>query len=127
MKIDHLAITVSDLQRAKDFFVRYFGCTLSTDYRNPHTGLHSCFVSFDGEARLELMQWDGIHFMPQKLQDKTYFHLSISVGSKEQVDTMTDRLQADGYIVKSGPRTTGDGYYESVIALWDGIELEITV
>ena len=51
MRIDHLAITVSDLQRAKDFFVRYFGCTLSTDYRNPHTGLHSCFVSFDGEAQ----------------------------------------------------------------------------
>ena len=127
MKIDHIAITVSDLERAKEFFVQYFGCTLGENYHNPRTGLHSCFVRFDGEARLELMQWDGIHFMPQKLQDKTYFHLSISVGSKEQVDTMTDRLQADGYIVKSVPRTTGDGYYESVIALWDGIELEITV
>ena len=63
----------------------------------------------------------------KKLQDKTYFHLSVSVGGKEQVDAMTARLQADGYVIKSGPRTTGDGYYESVIALFDGIELEITI
>lgn len=127
MKINHLAITVSDLQRAKDFFARYFGCTMGTDYHNPRTGLHSCFVSFDGEPRLELMQWEGIKVVPARLQDKTYFHLSVSVGSKEQVDAMTARLQTDGYTVKSGPRTTGDGYYESAIALWDGIEIEITI
>ena len=127
MKIEHIAITVSDLERAKDFFVKYFGCTLGTNYHNPRTGLHSCFVRFDGETRLELMQWEGIDVVPARLQDKTYFHLSVSVGSKEQVDAMTARLQADGYTVKSGPRTTGDGYYESVIVLFDGIELEITI
>lgn len=126
MKIEHIAITVSDLERAKDFFVKYFGCTLGTNYHNPRTGLHSCFVRFDGETRLELMQWEGIDVVPARLHDKTYFHLSVSVGSKEQVDAMTTRLQADGYAIMSGPRTTGDGYYESVIALFDGIELEIT-
>jgi lactoylglutathione lyase len=126
MKIEHIAITVSDLERAKDFFVKYFGCTLGTNYHNLRTGLHSCFVRFDGETRLELMQWEGIDVVPARLHDKTYFHLSISVGSKEQMDAMTTSLQADGYAIKSGPRTTGDGYYESVIALFDGIELEIT-
>ena len=52
-KIEHIAITVSDLQHAKDFFVRYFGCTLGTDYRNPRTGLHSCFVRFDDDYGIE--------------------------------------------------------------------------
>ena len=49
MKIEHLAIVVSDLQRAKDFFCTYFGGVVpAPDYHNPRTGLHSCFVTFDG-------------------------------------------------------------------------------
>ena len=127
MKLEHIAIVVSDLQRAKDFFVKYFGSTLGTDYHNPRTGLHSCFVSFDGQARIELMKWDGIEFTPAQLEDKVYFHFSISLGSKEQVDNLTARLQSDGYVVKSGPRTTGDDYYESAISIFDGIELELTI
>jgi len=126
MKLDHLAITVSDLERTKNFFVKYFNCKLGKDYHNPRTGLHSCFVSFEGETRLELMRWDDIDFAPKHLQEKTYFHLSVSVGNKEEVDAMTARLQTDGYAVKSNPRTTGDGYYESVIVPFDSIELEIT-
>ena len=127
MKLEHIAIVVSDIQRAKDFFTKYFACTQGADYYNPRTGLHSCFVSFDGEARIELMKWDGVDFTPSKLNDKVYFHFSISLGSKEQVDNLTSRLQSDGFTVKSGPRTTGDGYYESAISIFDGIELELTV
>ena len=49
MKIEHLAIFVSDLQRAKDFFCTYFGGVVpALDYHNPRTGLHSSFVRFDG-------------------------------------------------------------------------------
>jgi len=127
MRIDHIAITVSDLQRAKDFFCKYFGGTATTDYHNPRTGLHSSFVSFEGVARLELMQWENIPFAITHLSDKSYFHLSMSVGSREQVDALTYRLQTDGYTIKSAPRTTGDGYYESVIVPFDGIEVEITI
>ncbi len=127
IKLEHIAIVVSDIQRAKDFFVKYFNCTLGADYHNPRTGLHSCFVSFNGQARIELMKWDGIEFTPAQLKDKVYFHFSISLGSKEQVDDLTARLLSDGYFVKSGPRTTGDGYYESAISIFDGIELELTI
>ena len=42
-----------------------------------------------------------------------WIHLAFSVGSKEKVDALAARLKADGYEVISGPRTTGDGYYES--------------
>jgi len=128
MRIEHLAIAVSDLQRAKEFFCTYFGGIASApDYHNPRTGLHSCFVSFDGNTRMELMQWDGVPFAAAHLRDKPFFHLAMSVGSREQVDAMTARLEADGYTVKSAPRTTGDGYYESVIVPFDGIEVEITI
>jgi lactoylglutathione lyase len=49
------------------------------------------------------------------------------VGSKEQVDCLTERLRSAGYEVISGPRTTGDGYYESCIIDIEGNQIEIVV
>lgn len=54
-------------------------------------------------------------------------HIAFSVGSKEKVDVLTARLKADGYKVVSGPRTTGDGYYENCIVAIEGNQIEITV
>lgn len=56
-----------------------------------------------------------------------YIHIAVSVGSKEKVDELTARLKADGYEVVSGPRTTGDGYYESCVVGLEGNQIEITV
>lgn len=65
-------------------------------------------------------------------QDKSlnrtgYAHVAFSVGSKEEVDFLTQKLKADGYDIVSGPRTTGDGYYESCIVVIEGNQIEITV
>jgi len=65
---------------------------------------------------------------PAKTLNRTGFiHLAFSVGSKENVDTLTARLKADGYEVVSGPRTTGDGYYESCVVALEGNQIELTV
>jgi len=48
------------------------------------------------------------------------------VGSDEGVDELTGRLHRDGYTVLDGPRRTGDGYYESVVADPDGNRVELT-
>jgi len=56
-----------------------------------------------------------------------YAHIAFSTGSMEAVDALTARLKADGYEVTSGPRTTGDGYYESCIAAVEGNLIELTV
>ena len=56
-----------------------------------------------------------------------YAHIAFSVGSKEKVDELTERLKADGFEVVSGPRTTGDGYYESCVVAIEGNQIEITV
>ena len=56
-----------------------------------------------------------------------YIHMAVSTGSREAVDALTERLRADGYQVASGPRTTGDGYYESCIVGIEGNQIEITV
>ena len=44
-----------------------------------------------------------------------YAHIAINIGSREKVDSLTKKIETDGYLVNSKPRVTGDGYYESVI------------
>jgi lactoylglutathione lyase len=56
-----------------------------------------------------------------------YAHLAVSVGSEAAVDALAARLVADGVPLLSGPRRTGDGYYEAVVADPDGNAVEVTV
>ena len=127
MRIDHVAMYVKDLERARIFFMRYFHAVSNDVYHNPHTGFRSYFLSFDDGARLEIMTRPQMSD-PEKELDRTgYVHLAFSAGSKAAVDELTERLINDGYEVISGPRTTGDGYYESCIVGLEGNLVEITV
>ena len=127
MKIEHVAMYVSDLERAKDFFIRYFGAAANGLYHNPRTGFRSYFLSFADGARLEIMHRADMEDLPKGAARTGFIHVAFSVGSKEQVDVLTARLKEDGYQVISGPRTTGDGYYESCVLDFEGNQIEITV
>lgn len=126
MKIEHIAMYVNDLEAARDFFIKYLGGSSNDGYHNAKTGFRSYFISFEDGARLELMNKPGLSY-PKKEPNRTgYAHVAFSLGSKEAVDSLTLRLKTDGYEVLSGPRTTGDGYYEScIIAIEDNL-IEIT-
>ena len=56
-----------------------------------------------------------------------FTHVSFSVGSKEKVDHLTQQMSDDGITIVGQPRTTGDGYYESVVLDPEGNRIEITV
>ena len=127
MIIEHIAMYVNDLEGARDFFVKYLGGTSNDGYHNKTTDFRSFFISFDKGARLELMTKPEI-VDADKDPDRTgYAHVAFSVGSKERVDELTEELKSAGYQVASGPRTTGDGYYESCIVVIEGNRIEITV
>ena len=127
MRIEHIAMYVKDLEKAKDFFIKYFGAVPNEGYHNKNTDFRSYFLSFDEGARLEIMTRPSMDDA-EKTPDRTgLIHLAFGVGSEEKVDELTARLKADGYEVLSGPRTTGDGYYESCIAGIEGNQIEITV
>ncbi len=127
MSIEHVAMYVRDLDRARDFFVEYFGGTANGGYHNPNTDFRSYFITFDGGARLELMHRPGLVDAQEASERTGYVHVAFSVGSREAVDELTARLRRDGFEVKSGPRTTGDGYYESCVVGIEGNLVEITV
>lgn len=126
MKIDHVAMYVRDLEAVKDFFVRFFGAVSNEMYHNPRTGLKSYFLSFEDGTKLEIMFRPDMTERSKELCQAGYIHLAFSAGSKAQVDRLTSSLQAQGYAVLSGPRFTGDGFYESCILGPEGNQIEIT-
>ena len=126
--IDHIAMYVNDPEKARDFFVRYFGAVPNEGYHNEKTGFRSYFLRFgDGTPRLELMNRPGISDRAAAEEQTGYAHIALSLGSREKVDVLTARLKEDGYAVVSGPRVTGDGYYESCILGFENNRIELTV
>ncbi len=127
MKIEHIAMYVNDLEKAKEFFVEYFGGHANGGYHNKTTDFRSYFISFDEGARLEIMKKPDVADFEKTSARTGYMHIAFSVGSKEAVDALTERLKNAGFKVISGPRTTGDGYYESCIVAIEDNQIEITV
>jgi lactoylglutathione lyase len=128
MRVEHIAIWTRNLEALKDFYVQYFGAQVGNKYVNPKRGFQSYFLQFESGARIEIMSLAKLHLMSTHENPTVgYAHIAFSVGSKEMVDTFTARLQEAGFKLLSGPRTTGDGYYESVILDPDGNQVEITI
>ncbi len=127
MKIEHIALYVNDLEGARTFFRTYFGAESNEGYHNKTTNFRSYFLTFTDGARLEIMTRPEMEDLPKSASRTGFVHLAFSTGSKDAVDSLTARLRSDGYTVLSGPRTTGDGYYESCVVGFEGNILEITV
>jgi len=127
MRIEHIAMYVNELDVVRDFFVKYFNAKSNEGYHNKSTDFRSYFLSFDDGVRLEIMNKPIMEDSEKTLARTGYVHIAFSLGSKAAVDSLTEILKHDGYDVISGPRTTGDGYYESCIVGIEGNQIEITV
>lgn len=129
MRIEHIAIWCRDIEKMKAFYMRYFNATSNNLYTNPIKQFNSYFLSFETGARIELMQMPNV-LNNQYASGSEYYgfsHFAVSVGNKEKVDALTIQFANDGYEIVSQPRTTGDGYYESVVLDPEGNKIEITI
>jgi len=129
MRIEHIALWTTDLERSIQFYVTYFGASAAPRYVSAAKGFESCFLSFTDGARLELMTTTTLSplIIEPGTQRMGLTHFAIALGSATQVDALTRQLAADGYPTLDGPRQTGDGYYESVVLDPDGNRIELTV
>ena len=128
MKIEHIAIWTKNLEAMREFYTHYFGVEAGPKYKNVSKDFESYFLQFEDGARLELMHMPDI---PNSANDPIkqhigIIHIAISVGGKERVTELTQQLAADGYEVIGRPRTTGDGYFESVVFDPERNRVEIT-
>ena len=125
MQISHIALYVHDLEGMKEFYMRHFAAKANSQYHNPRTGLRTYFLSFEDGARLELMHWPDVAPSNPEPRRAGYGHLAFRVGSREKVDALSAQLSAAGCPVLSGPRVTGDGYYEVSLTDPEGNSLEL--
>lgn len=127
MKIDHIGIWVEDIDKMRQFYLTYFHTTSGEKYFNPQKNFTSYFITFnESGCRIELMHRPDVADNLSKRGFKMGIaHLTISVGSKETVNTLTERFRKDGYVIEGEPRTSGDGYYESVVLDPEGNYIEI--
>ncbi len=124
--IEHIAIWVEDLEKTKDFYVKYFGGKVGEVYFNEKKGFRSYFVSFSSGARLELMNRGLIPPDPnQKQEVQGITHFAFEVENQAAVDKLTETLREDGFTIAGEPRHTGDGFYESVVLDPEKNRLEI--
>lgn len=127
MRIEHIAIWTTDLERLRNYYMKYFSVDPNKKYINLKKKFESYFLSFVEGCRLEIMQMPAVNC---KNEDNLFIglaHFAVSVGSKSKVITLTEELRKDGYEILSEPRTTGDGYFESVVSDPDGNKIEITI
>lgn len=129
MTIDHIAIWTDNLERLRAYYVNYFGGTPGEKYINQVTQFSSYFISFLSGARLEIMSKPGI---PDNLNDtgtsqhKGIIHLAFGVETIHEVDQKAEQLRIAGFKILSGPRKTGDGYYEFETLDPDNNRIEVT-
>lgn len=123
--ITHVAVYAADLERARDYYVRFFHGRSNCLYQNAR-GFSSYFITFDNEVRLEIMHHTELE--QREVKDKVigWSHVAFRVGSMEKVLELTHEITAAGYELYSPPRRTGDGYFESCVADPDGNRVEIT-
>ena len=128
-RIEHVALWVEDLEAMCSFYAHNFGASVGPLYENKTKGFASRFLSLGEGARMELMS--STTLSPSRhepgVERMGLAHLAVSVGSIEQVNSLTERLRVAGVRVLNGPRKTGDGCYESVVLDPEGNRVEITV
>lgn len=126
MKIEHVAVWADDLELLREFYLTYFDVSCGEKYLNTKRGFSSYFLSFgEDKTRIELMHIPDMDSPQSRGNLKGLAHIAISVGGKEAVDALTERLRAEGYTIAGEPRTSGDGYYESAVLDPEGNYVEI--
>ncbi len=126
MRIGHIALWVGNIEKMREFYCSYFKAESSEKYSNQLKQFSSYFLSFEDGTRLEIMNKPGLENSRQPMT-AGWAHIAFSIGSKEAVDDLTEKLKSDGYTIAGEPRTTGDGYYESIILDPEGNQIEITI
>ncbi|WP_026793041.1 VOC family protein [Pleomorphomonas oryzae] len=126
MRLAHVALWTHDLDAAAAFWTRAFDAEVGEVYESRNRpGFRSRFVRLkDGGGAIELMAGPWVE-TAAPAERVGWDHVAVSLGSEAAVDALADRCRAEGCLL-SGPRRTGDGYYEAVIAAPDGTRIEIT-
>ena len=89
----------ADLERLRAFYEQHLGAAAGRRYVNAAKGFSSYFLQFESGPRLELMSKPTIAAAPATaagaaaVERAGYAHVALSLGSRDSVVAMTDRLR----------------------------------
>ena len=129
MILEHVAIWTTQLEALKNYYIKYFDARPNNKYTNHQKKFQSYFLSFKSGARLELMTMPGIPANQNDTLQKQHtgiIHLAFGVNTMDEVNAKAKELETDGFLILSGPRKTGDGYYEFETLDPDNNRIEVT-
>jgi len=124
-RIAHVALWTTDLETTCRFWERVFGADVGPLYASRNRpGFKSRFLKFAEGPTFEVMTgpWVGTS---DDTERAGYAHVAISVGTEDEVNRLASLMKLDEALV-SGPRWTGDGFYEAIIRDPGGALIEIT-
>ncbi len=126
MKMDHVALVTDDIEKLKDFYVRYFGGVAEDKWTDGTVELY--FIEFDNGTQIELEKRNN----PARhdIDRENSFgiaHLAFQVETKEELHKVTEQMVADGVPLRGGPIAYGTDFYESSFWDPDGNVVEIAV
>jgi len=120
-RLDHVAITVSDLDRSIDFYSRHFGLDPYFVQNRPVGRLRAIAYLRSPQGIVELMH------APERVMGEGFHFCFVT----DDFDASYTRLVADGVAVKSEPRPTAardpseEGWMRCVFSGPDGEEVEL--
>jgi catechol 2,3-dioxygenase-like lactoylglutathione lyase family enzyme len=126
MNIAHIAIWTKDLEAMKDFYTQYFKGESNEKYINPIKQFESYFISFESGTKLELMHKQSVDKPLDTEEHIGITHIAFKLGSENAVLSLTETLRSNGFTIVGEPRTSGDGYFESVVLDVEGNRIELS-
>jgi len=104
--IDHIALNVSDLDRAEKFYTEVLGFEVT---RRFSSGLRHLMLA-TGNAAIALFETPDLDTRAalQKLSDTGYLHLAFKA-NRRQFDAIIQELADKNVVIDSGPVRRGDG------------------
>lgn len=95
-----------DLERERNFYTTYLGGVSGEINRNLRSGFSSCYISFEGGTALELVSLPVVGAELEDERTAGWSHMTVCVGSEEEVVRITDRIRRHGYAVIAPPAGT---------------------
>lgn len=116
-----IGVYVSDLEKMREFYVRYFHAAEQAD-NSPSRGRRTCCLDFKKGRKLRLIQKQEEGF-----GEKACFEMDFHMGSQGKVNAVMYALMENGYETFFHPRRSRDEVYGGWVVDPEGNHIEVIV